>query len=122
MSTKAKAASFLSPPKRERGLRRTGYTVAGYPFAQFGKPTILHSKKVGLAPTGWRETDYDCGGLMKAARIWVNDEPIGYEIVIALECQDCHYSDAIRIPYVGQKQLFNSTSNRTWGLREGRKR
>jgi hypothetical protein len=108
-----------APPK-ERGLRRTGYTVAGYPFAFFGIPTILHSKKVELAGAKWRETDIDCGGIMKPSKIWVNDLPNGYEIVIGLECQDCKYSDALRFPYSGHKQIFNSTSLRTWKLNEQR--
>jgi len=41
-----KANFHLAPPKKERGLRKTGYTIAGYPFAQFGIPTIIHSKQV----------------------------------------------------------------------------
>jgi hypothetical protein len=106
------------PPKRERGLRRTGYIVAGYPFAQFGVPTIVHAKKMTLEANGWKETDNDCGGIMKSVRIWVNDLPTGYEIVLGLECQDCRYTDAIRIPYSGHKQLFNSTSDRTWSLKD----
>ena len=114
-----KANFHLVPPKKERGLRKTGYTIAGYPFAQFGIPTIIHSKQVRLQNDGWRETDNDCGGLMKAVRLWVNDLPNGYELVVGLECQECKYSDSIRIPYEGHKQLFNSASNRTWGLREG---
>jgi hypothetical protein len=114
---KAKKSSFLLPPKRERGLRKTGYSIAGYPFAQFGVPTILHAKKVKVEVNSLRETDLDCGGLMKPVKIWVNDVPEGYEVVIGLECQECMYSDAIRFPYSGHKQLFNSTSNRTWSLR-----
>ncbi|MHB1908522.1 MAG: hypothetical protein ACYCQJ_06580 [Nitrososphaerales archaeon] len=116
MSKGSKKESTL-PPKRERGLRRTGYTVAGYPFVQFGVPTILHSKKVILERDSWRETDLDCGGIMKTSKIWVNDLPNGYEVVLAFECQDCKYSDSIRIPYIGHKQLFNSTSTRTWSLK-----
>ena len=108
----------LLPPKRERGLRRTGYTISGYPFAQFGVPTILHAKKVKLTTSGWAESDIDCGGIMRPVKIWVNDIPNGYEVVLALECQDCKYSDAIRLPYSGHKQLFNGTSNRTWSLKE----
>ena len=108
------------PPPKERGLRKTGYNVAGYPFAFFGVPTILHSKKVELQGEKWRETDVDCGGIMKPVRVWVNDVPSGYEVVLGLECQDCRYTDSIRIPYSGHKQLFNSTSNRTWRLSEGR--
>jgi hypothetical protein len=114
----SKTREYLAAPKRERSLRQTGYTIAGYPFAQFGVPTILHSKRVVLASGRWKATDQDCGGIMKPIRLWMNDLPTGYELVIALQCQDCKYSDAIRIPYVGQKQLFNSTSNRTWGLRD----
>ncbi len=109
---------YLFPPKRERGLSKAGYTVAGYPFARFGIPTILHAKKARLTNSGWKEIDIDCGGLMKAVKLWVNDLPNGYEVVIALECQECKYTDAIRIPYSGHKQLFNSTSNRTWTLRD----
>ena len=115
-------SEFLAPPKRERGLRRTGFTLAGYPFAQFGVPTFLHAKRMRLEGSGWKETDTDCGGILKPAKIWVNDFPSGYEIVVGLECQDCKYTDSIRIPYTGHKQLFNSTSNRTWGLKEGRPR
>lgn len=111
--------SHVLPPHKERGLSKTGYTIAGYPFARFGIPTIIHAKKVTLLKGGWQGTDSDCGGLMKAAKIWVNDLTNGYEVVIALECQDCKYTDAIRIPYSGHKQLFNATSKRTWGLREG---
>jgi hypothetical protein len=110
---------LLAPPPRDRGLRRTGFTVAGYPFAFFGTPTLIHAKKVELAGEKWRETDVDCGGLLKVAKVWMNDVPGGYEIVLGVQCQDCKYSDAIRIPYSGHKQLFNSTSNRTWSLKEG---
>ncbi|MCL4519836.1 MAG: hypothetical protein M1587_11645 [Thaumarchaeota archaeon] len=110
---------LVAPPQRERGLQRTGYTVAGYPFARFGVPTIIHAKKVELVGNSWKEKEADCGGLMKLARIWVNDLPSGYEVVLGLECQDCKYTDSIRIPYSGHKQLFNSTSKRTWGLKEG---
>ncbi|MDG6996778.1 MAG: hypothetical protein JRN52_12720 [Nitrososphaerota archaeon] len=110
---------LISPPARERGLHGTGYTIAGYPFARFGIPTIIHAKKVELAGGTWRERNLDCGGLMKLARLWVNDLPGGYEVVLGLECQDCHYTDSIRIPYSGHKQLFNATSKRTWGLKEG---
>lgn len=113
---KKKNAS-IAPPKRERGLRKTGYTVAGYPFAFFGVPTIIHAKKVELKANEWRETEVDCGGLLKLAKLWVNDLPGGYEVVLGMECQDCKYTDSIRIPYEGHKQLFNSTSNRNWGLR-----
>ena len=115
---KKEKEKLLSPPLRERGLRRTGYTIAGYPFAFFGVPTIIHSKVVELVGEAWREKDIDCGGLMKLTKLWVNDMPSGYEVVLGLQCQDCKYTDAIRIPYVGHKQLFNSTSKRTWGLRE----
>ena len=108
----------LSPPKRERGLRRTGFTVAGYPYAFFGVPTIIHAKRVELSGEQWREKEQDCGGLMKLAKIWVNDMPVGYEVVLGLQCQDCKYTDSIRLPYSGHKQLFNSTSNRTWSLKE----
>ena len=59
---------------------------------------------------------------MKLAKIWVNDLPGGYEVVLGMSCQDCGYTDSIRIPYTGHKQIFNSTSNRTWGLHEGRPR
>lgn len=114
---KEKKNLHLLPSKRERGLRKTGYSIVGYPFAQFGIPTIVHAKKVRAESSGWKETDLDCGGLMKPIKIWVNDLPNGYDIVIGLECQECKYSDAIRFPYVGHKQLFNSTSNRTWGLK-----
>lgn len=109
---------LLSPPARERGLRKTGYTVAGYPYALFGVPTIIHAKQVVLVGGTWREKDQDCGGLMRIARIWVNDLPTGYEIVLGMQCQDCKYTDSIRIPYVGHKQLFNRTSSRTWGLKD----
>ena len=114
---KEKKNRHLLPPKRERGLRKTGYTIAGYPFAQFGVPTIIHAKKMRVESGGWKETDLDCGGLMRPLKIWVNDLPNGYEVVIGLECQECKYSDAIRFPYTGHKQIFNSTSNRTWGLK-----
>jgi hypothetical protein len=107
-----------SPPPKERGLRKTGYTIAGYPFAFFGVPTVIHSKVVELSGGRWRETDRDCGGLMKAVRIWVNDLPGGYEVVLGLQCQDCSYTDSIRIPYSGHKQVFNSSSNRTWSLKD----
>jgi len=109
---------LLLPPPKERGLRRTGYTVAGYPFAFFGVPTLIHAKKVELAGEKLREMDVDCGGLLKLAKVWVNDLPGGYEVVLGLQCQDCKYSDSIRIPYTGHKQLFNSTSNRTWSLKD----
>jgi hypothetical protein len=108
----------LSAPKQERRLRGTGYTIAGYPFAMFGVPTIIHAKQVEFFRGSWRPKDVDCGGLMKAVKLWVNDLPNGYEVVIGLECQDCKYTDSIRIPYSGHKQLFNSTSNRTWSLKE----
>ncbi len=114
---KSKINAALVPPKRERGLRRTGYTIAGYPFAFFGVPTFIHAKRVEFRNGEWRETDVDCGGLLKASRIWVNDLPSGYEVVLGMECQDCKYTDSIRVPYSGHKQLFNSTSARTWGLR-----
>ena len=42
---------------------------------------------------------------MKVARIWVNDLPSGYEVVLGMQCQDCKYTDSIRIPYTGHKQL-----------------
>jgi hypothetical protein len=109
---------LLSPPPKERGLRKTGYTVAGYPFAFFGVPTLIHAKKAELVRDSWREIDSDCGGLLKLARIWVNDLPNGYEVVLGLQCQDCKYSDSIRVPYTGHKQLFNNTSNRTWSLKD----
>ena len=109
---------LLSPPPKERGLRKTGYTIAGYPYAQFGVPTIIHAKRVEVQGDSFREKDVDCGGLMKLAKIWVNDVPQGYEVVLGLQCQDCKYSDSIRIPYTGHKQLFNATSNRTWALRD----
>jgi hypothetical protein len=117
---KENRSAVLAPPKRERGLRKTGFTIAGYPFAQFGVPTIIHARRVRLENMVWKETEQDCGGIMKAARIWVNDQPGGYEVVLGLECQDCKYTDSIRIPYSGHKQLFNSASNRTWSLKEGR--
>ena len=113
---------MLAPPPKERGLRKTGYTVAGYPFAFFGTPTLIHAKKVELAGERWKELDADCGGLLKATKIWVNDLPSGYEVVLGLQCQDCKYTDSVRIPYLGHKQLFNSSSNRTWSLREGKPR
>lgn len=113
---------LVVPPPRERGLRKTGYTVAGYPFAFFGVPTLIHAKKVDLAGEKWRETDFDCGGLLKVAKVWVNDVPNGYEIVLGVQCQDCKYTDSIRFPYSGHKQLFNSASYRTWSLKEGVKR
>jgi len=119
MPKKAKD-KLTQPPPRERRLRNTGYTVAGYPHAFFGVPTILHSKRMELQGGTWREQQEDCGGLMKLARIWVNDLPEGYEVVLGMLCQDCGYSDAIRIPYVGHKQIFNSTSKRTWGLHEAK--
>jgi hypothetical protein len=109
---------LLSAPPKERGLRKTGYTIAGYPFAMFGVPTIIHAKRVELVGGNWREKDSDCGGLMKLVRIWVNDVPSGYEVVLGLQCQDCKYTDSIRIPCSGHKQLFNSTSDRTWSLKE----
>ena len=109
----------IPPPSKERGVSRTGFTIAGYPFARFGVPTIIHAKRATLTKSGWQGTDTDCGGLMKAVKLWVNDLPTGYEVAIAFECQECKYTDAIRIPYSGHKQLFNSTSNRTWSLREG---
>ena len=113
---KGKLNAILAPPKRERGLRRTGYTVAGYPFAYFGVPTLIHAKKVEFKGGEWHETDIDCGGLLKAQRIWVNDLPQGYEVVLGMQCQDCEYTDSIRVPYSGHKQLFNSASNRAWSL------
>jgi len=113
---------LLGPPPRERGLRGTGYTVAGYPFAFFGIPTLIHAKRVEFAGEKWKETEADCGGLLKLVRLWVNDVPNGYEVVLGLQCQDCKYSDSIRIPLSGHKQLFNSTSNRTWSLKEGVRR
>lgn len=116
MQNKAKE-KLLAPPAKERGLRRTGYNVAGYPYALFGVPTIIHSKRVELSGESWREKEQDCGGLMRVVKIWVNDLPTGYEIVLGLQCQDCRYTDSIRLPYSGHKQLFNSTSNRTWALR-----
>jgi hypothetical protein len=122
MPRDSKQQQILAPPKHERGLRKTGYTITGYPFSQFGVPTILHAKKVRLEGQSWKETEVDCGGIMKAARIWVNDLPNGYDVVIGLQCQDCKYTDSIRIPYVGHKQLFNSTSNRTWSLKDPRAR
>jgi hypothetical protein len=109
---------LLSPPSKERGLRKTGYTVAGYPYAFFGIPTLIHAKKAEVVGEGWREMEADCGGLLKLTKIWVNDLPNGYEVVLGLQCQDCKYSDSIRIPYSGHKQLFNSTSNRTWSLKD----
>jgi len=109
---------LLSPPAKERGLRRTGYSIAGYPFAFFGVPTLIHAKRVDLVGEKWRETDIDCGGLLKLAKLWVNDLPVGYEVVLGLQCQDCKYSDAVRVPYTGHKQLFNNTSNRTWSLKD----
>lgn len=118
--TRKERDRMISPPPKERGLRRTGYAIAGYPFAFFGVPTIIHSKRVELAADGWKEKESDCGGLMKLAKIWVNDIPTGYEIVLGLQCQDCKYTDSIRIPYAGHKQLFNSTSNRTWALRDSK--
>jgi hypothetical protein len=108
----------LSAPRKERGLRKTGYTIAGYPYAFFGVPTVIHSKRVELLGDQWKEKEQDCGGLMKAIKIWVNDLPSGYEVVLGLQCQDCKYTDSIRFPYSGHKQLFNSTSNRTWSLKE----
>ena len=107
-----------NPPAKERGLGNTGYTVAGYPFARFGVPTLIHSKKAILNKTGWQVTEIDCGGLLKSVKIWINDIPNGFEIAIAFECQECRYTDTIRIPYSGHRQLFNSTSKRTWGLKE----
>ena len=109
---------MLSAPPRERGSRRTGYTIAGYPFAFFGVPTIIHSKQVELVGDVWREKESDCGGLLKVVRLWVNDLPTGYEVVLGMQCQDCKYTDSIRIPYAGHKQLFNSTSRRTWALKD----
>ncbi|MDG6905868.1 MAG: hypothetical protein JRN20_08800 [Nitrososphaerota archaeon] len=106
------------PPTRERGLRKNGDTVAGYPFAFFGVPTFIHSKKVELLGNTWREKESDCGGLLKVVRIWINDLPSGYEVVLGMQCQDCKYTDSIMIPYSGHKQLFNSTSRRTWALKE----
>src|ERR1039458_6137385 len=85
---------LLAPPARERGLRRNGYTIAGYPFAFFGVPTIIHSKQVELSGDVWREKEADCGGLMKVTRVWVNDLPLGYEIVLGMQCQDCKYTDS----------------------------
>ena len=58
---------MLAPPAKERGLRRTGYTIAGYTFAFFGVPTIIHSKGVELAGNLWKEKESVCGGLMKLA-------------------------------------------------------
>jgi hypothetical protein len=107
-----------APPQKERGLRSTGYTIAGYPFALFGVPTIIHARRVELAGEVWKEKNQDCGGLMKVAKVWMNDVPSGYEIVLGMECQDCRYTDSIRIPYVGHKQLFNSATGRTWALKE----
>lgn len=122
MPKDSKQQQLLAPPKRERGFGKTGYTISGYPYAHFGIPTILHARKMRLESQGWKETDIDCGGIMKPLRIWVNDLPNGYEVVIGLECQDCKYTDSIRIPYVGHKQLFNSTTNRTWSLKDLRAR
>ena len=113
---------ILAPPPRERGLRRNGYTIAGYPFAFFGVPTIIHSKKVELVGEVWREKEADCGGLMKVARVWVNDLPSGYEVVLGMQCQDCKYTDSIRFPYSGHKQLFNTSSKRTWALKDPKSR
>ena len=115
---KKEKARLLSPPPKERGSRKTGYTVAGYPFAFFGVPTFIHARKAEIVGDSWREIDSDCGGLLKMTKVWVNDLPNGYEVVLGLQCQDCKYSDSIRIPYSGHKQLFNSASNRTWSLRE----
>jgi hypothetical protein len=109
---------LLAPPPRERNLSGTGYTIAGYPYAKFGVPTIIHSRMAELAGESWKIKDAECGGLMKLARVWVNDLPQGYEVVLGLECLDCHYTDSIRIPYAGHKQLFNSTSRRSWSLKE----
>lgn len=109
---------IIAPPAKERGLRKTGYNIAGYPYAFFGVPTIIHSKRVELSNGNWKEKEQDCGGLMKVVRVWVNDMPSGYDIVLGLQCQDCKYTDSIRIPYTGHKQLFNSTSSRTWALKE----
>ena len=114
---KKEKEKLIQPPPRERGLRRTGYTFAGYPFSFFGVPTIIHAKRVELAGETWRESDRDCGGLLKLSRIWVNDLPGGYEVVLGMKCQDCGYADSIRIPYSGHKQIFNSASNRTWSLK-----
>ena len=108
------------PPPRERRYRNTGYTIAGYPYAFFGVPTILHSRRMTLQGGVWKEEGTDCGGLMKLAKIWVNDLPSGYEVVLGMLCQDCGYTDSIHIPYTGHKQIFNSTSSRNWGLHEGR--
>ena len=108
---------LLGPPARERGLRKTGYTIAGYPYAFFGVPTIIHAKRVELSGEVWKEKEQDCGGLMQVEKVWVNDLPAGYEIVLGLQCKDCDYTDSIRFPYSGHKQLFNSASNRTWALR-----
>jgi hypothetical protein len=119
-SGRRKRDDRLLPPKRERGFANTGYTIAGYPFVRFGVPTILHAKKMELASNGWRDTGQDCGGIMKPVKLWVNDLPNGYEVVLGLQCQDCEYTDSIRLPYEGHKQLFNSTSNRTWSLKESR--
>jgi len=118
LQSKKEREKLSTPPAKERGLRKTGYTIAGYPFAFFGVPTILHSKVVELSGDSWRETDRDCGGLMKVAKLWVNDLPSGYEVVLGLQCQDCKYTDSIRVPYTGHKQLFNSSSGRTWSLKE----
>src|SRR5579872_2738780 len=117
LQQKERERLVASPPK-ERGSRKTGYTIAGYPYAFFGVPTIIHSKRVELSGEIWREKETDCGGLLKVAKIWVNDMPSGYEIVLGMQCQDCRYTDSIRIPYSGHKQIFNSTSKRTWALRD----
>ena len=113
---------LIAPPPKERGSRKTGYTIAGYPYAFFGVPTIIHAKRVELSGEAWKEKEVDCGGLLKAVRIWVNDLQSGYEVVLGLQCQDCKYTDSIRIPYSGHKQLFNSTSRRTWALRDPKSR
>jgi len=110
---------IVAPPPKERGLRKTGFTIAGYPFAYFGLSTILHAKRVELVRGIWKEEDIDCGGIMKLTKIWVNDVPNGYEVVLGMGCQECGYTDSIRLPYSGHKQLFNNTSHRTWRLSEG---
>ncbi|MHB8567896.1 MAG: hypothetical protein ACYC7D_13990 [Nitrososphaerales archaeon] len=119
MQNKGARKISSQPPPRERGLRKTGYTIAGYPFAFFGVPTLIHARRAEFVHGEWKESEQDCGGLLKLAKLWVNDLPGGYEVVLGFECQDCGYSDCIRIPYSGHKQLFNSASKRTWGLKEG---
>ena len=63
MAKDNKQQQILAPPKHERGLRKTGYTITGYPFSQFGIPIILHAKKVRLEGQVWKETEADCGGI-----------------------------------------------------------